>query len=316
MSTKTNNFKIGLFTFVGIGLFITGLLVFGAWSNFKKTGLFETYVERDVSGLSVGSAVELRGVRVGKVTSIGFSWNEYAYSTPNYVVVVFEVDENASGLSPGKARDERLQAAVDHGLRVRPKALGVTGTSILSLEDLNPAEYPPIKVPWTPRHAYVPSAPGLVDDLLISMRETMHKLDHVDVVALNQMAETDLKSVGRLLDRVERMDLEGLSTNAVALVTEIRSSNTKLKSLLEDSDNTLRKMQLEKLSHDADRMISTLEPGLAKIDFDALNQTVANAQRTLRDADSVLFELKQYPAGFLFGRPPQALKDVQPSAKR
>jgi len=50
-----------------------------------------------VSGLSVGSAVELRGVRVGKVTSIGFSWNDYQDASPGYVVVVFEI-WNAPGL--------------------------------------------------------------------------------------------------------------------------------------------------------------------------------------------------------------------------
>ena len=225
MSTKINHFKIGLFTFVAVGLFVIGLLVFGAWSNFKKTSLFETYVGGDVSGLSVGSAVELRGVRVGNVTRIGFSWNEYENSTPGFVVVVFEIDDNATGLPPGIARDERLQGAVERGLRARPKVQGVTGTSILSLEYLNPVEFPPLKVAWTPRHPYIPSAPGLLGDLLVTMRETMHKLDGVDVVALNQIAETDLKTVGRLLNRVERMDLESLSTNANALLAEIRVSN-------------------------------------------------------------------------------------------
>ncbi len=70
MSAKINNFKIGLFAFFGVALVVTGLLVFGVWSNLKKSSLFETYVTTDVSGLSVGSAVELRGVRVGKVTAL------------------------------------------------------------------------------------------------------------------------------------------------------------------------------------------------------------------------------------------------------
>jgi len=96
MSTRINNFKIGLFTFIGVGLVVTGLLVFGVWSNLKKSSLFETYVTTDVSGLSVGSAVELRGVRVGKVTSIGFSWNVYQDASPGYVVVVFEMNDDVS----------------------------------------------------------------------------------------------------------------------------------------------------------------------------------------------------------------------------
>src|SRR5271166_6879436 len=187
MSTKINNFKIGLFTFIGVGLVVTGLLVFGVWSNLKKSSLFETYVTTDVSGLSVGSAVELRGVHVGKVTRIGFTWNEYPDASPGYVVVVFEVNDDVSILPPGKEGHERFQKAIEHGLRACPTALGVTGTCILSLELLNPAENPPLQVAWTPRHTYIPSAPGLLGDLLVSMRGMLHKMDRLDVTALNDL---------------------------------------------------------------------------------------------------------------------------------
>ncbi len=323
MSAKINNFKIGLFTFIGTGLVVTGLLVFGVWSNLKKSSTFETYVTTDVSGLSVGSAVELRGVRVGKVTSIGFSWNEYQDASPGYVVVVFEMNDDVSILPSGQERSKRLQAAIDHGLRARPKAQGVTGTCIVSLEFLNPAENPPLQVPWTPRHTYIPSAPGLLGDLLDSMREALHKLDRVDVAALNELAVTDLKSVGRILGHIERIDLESLGTNATALLTEARSSNAKLQSFLDHTDDTIAKMKLEKLAHDADGLIGqlqdtvgSLQPGLANLHFDALNQTLDNASRTLHEADGVLFELKQYPSGFILGKPPVPVKNVQPPAKQ
>jgi paraquat-inducible protein B len=323
MSAKINNFKIGLFTFIGVGLVVTGLLVFGVWSNLKKSSLFETYVTTDVSGLSVGSAVELRGVRVGKVTSIGFSWNDYQDASPGYVVVVFEMNDDVSILLPGKERNERLQKAIEHGLRACPKAMGVTGTCIMSLEYLNPAENPPLQVPWTPRHTYIPSAPGLIGDLLVSMREGLHKLDGVDVAALDHLAEDDLKSVGHLLARVERIDLEGLGTNANALLTELRGSNAKLQSFLDHTDDTIAKMKLDKLARDADGLVAqlqetvgSLQPGLANLDFDAFNQTLDKASRTLNEADDVLFELKQYPSGFILGKPPVPIKNVQPPAKQ
>jgi paraquat-inducible protein B len=323
MSAKINNFKIGLFAFFGVALVVTGLLVFGVWSNLKKSSLFETYVTTDVSGLSVGSAVELRGVRVGKVTSIGFTWNEYQDASPGYVVVVFEMNDDVSILPPGKDRNERLQKAIEHGLRACPKAQGVTGTCILSLEFLNPAENPPLQVGWTPRHTYIPSAPGLLGDLLVSMREALHKLDQVDVAALDRLAEVDLKSVSHLLGRVERIDLESLGTNANALLTELRGSNAKLQSFLDHTGDTIAKMELEKLAHDADGLVGqlqetvgSLQPGLANLDFDALNQTLDNASRTLHEADDVLFEMKQYPSGFILGKPPLPIKNVQPPAKQ
>jgi paraquat-inducible protein B len=328
MSTKANNFKLGLFTLVGLGLMVTGILAFGTWSALEKKRLFETYVPGDVSGLSVGSAVEMRGVRVGKVTHIGFSWNEYQDTQPGYVVVVFEMKDDAFAAPPGQAGQDQLQKAVDHGLRARLKAQGVTGTCIISLEYLDPLETPPVKAPWTPRNTYIPSAPGLFGDLLVSMQKALHRLERLDVTALNQMAETDLKSVGRVLDKVERVDLDSLSTNASGLLVEIRRSNTKLENLLDDADATVKKLQLEKLTGDADALISQaqetitqLKPGLTNIDFnslnldlDSLNQTLAKARQAIQNMDDVLDELKQYPSGFIFGAPPPRLKEVQPAS--
>jgi ABC-type transporter Mla subunit MlaD len=322
MSAKINNFKIGLFTLIGVALLVTGLLVFGAWSNFMKTSLFETYVDGDVSGLSVGSAVELRGVRVGKVTRIGFSWNEYQDSTPGYVVVVFEVNDNVGTVPPGQARNEQVQAAVNRGLRARPKMQGVTGTSIVSLEFLDPAQNPPLKLPWTPRHTYIPAAPGQLREMLASVEKFLRNVECLDFGALNQLLQRDLKSAGQVLDRVGQVDFGGLSTNANSLVTELRSSNTDLKTFLGDTRETLRRMKLDKLTQDVDGLVGQLretvgkvEPGLANFDFEALNQTLANARRAMGDMDDVLLELKQYPSGFIFGKPPPAFKAVQTPAK-
>jgi ABC-type transporter Mla subunit MlaD len=322
MSVRSNNFKLGLFTLVGLGLLITGILAFGTWRAVEKNTLFETYVPGDVSGLSVGSAVELRGVHVGNVTRVSFSWNEYQAGQPGWIVVVFEVNDDIFAGPPGEGWDAQLQSAIDHGLRARLKSQGVTGTCIVSLEYMDPAENPPIKAPWTPRHAYIPSAPGLLGDLLVSLQTVLHRVERLDLNALNHLAETDLKSVGRVLDRVERVDLDGLSTNATALLQEIRSSNAKLAGFIADTDETVKRLQLEKLTRDADVLVgqlqdtvSRLEPGLTGVDFDSLNQTLDRARQAIQSMDDVLDELKQYPSGFIFGRPPPRLKEVQPASK-
>jgi ABC-type transporter Mla subunit MlaD len=327
MSAKTNNFKLGLFTLVGIGLLVTGVLAFGTWSAFEKKSLFETYVPGDVSGLSVGSAVEFRGVKVGKVTHIGFSWNEYHDTQPGCVVVVFEMKDDAFVTPLGSAWREQLQAGVDRGLRARLKAQGVTGTCIISLEYLDPAENPVMKYSWTPRQTFIPSAPGLFGDLLVSLQKALHRLNNLDITALDQMAQTDLKSAGRVLDRVERVDFENLSTNVTALLQDARRTSAKVDNFIDDTDGTVKKLQLEKLAKDADALIgqlndtvSKLEPGLTNVDFNSLNQTLvslnqtmAKARQTIQTINDVLQELKQYPSGFIFGQPPPRLKGVQPA---
>jgi ABC-type transporter Mla subunit MlaD len=286
MSTTTNDFKLGLFTLCGLAILIAGILAFGARRYFEPTSTYETYIAGDVTGLAVGSAVELRGVNVGKVKRIGFSWNEYQKSTPTYIVVEFEMRDDVIPLPPGAARSEMVQSAIKSGLRARLKSQGITGTSILSLEDLSPTNNPPAQVHWTPRHTYIPAAPGQFSELLASIDKSLHNLERLDFAAINQLVQSDLKSAGQILDKVNQLDLGALSTNANALLIE---------------------------SHDT---IAQLRPGLASIDFDALNQTVVNAQHTMRDMDDVLTEIKSYPSGFLFGSPPSPVKEVQPPAKK
>jgi len=121
MSVKTNNFKLGLFVLAGIALSILAILAFGARTHFQKRTNMETYIDDEVQGLSVGSPVELRGVPVGKVTRINFTWNAYPETNSNYVLVEFEVRDDVSPLPPGEARHEMLQNEIKKGLRARVK---------------------------------------------------------------------------------------------------------------------------------------------------------------------------------------------------
>ena len=287
-----NNFKIGLFTLGGIFLLLLGVFLFGARSFFEPTSRFETYIAGDVTGLSVGSAVELRGVNVGKVDKILFSWSKYKETHPNFVVVEFEVRNESAPLPTGPAREEMINSAIKGGLRARLKAQGITGASILSLEDLDPEKNPPVQVPWTPKYTYVPAAPSQLGELL----------DQIE----------------KFLGKVDQVDFAGISTNAASLITDLRDSNVKLKTFLQDTDDSVKKMQLEKLAKNMDGLVARLgktvdqlQPGLSNIDFDALNQTLETAHRTVHDMDDVLLDLKQYPSGFLWGSPPPHVKMPQ-----
>ena len=87
MSEKANQLRIGIFVVLGVAILLAALFLFGIRSAFQPTYTLETYVPTDVEGLSVGSVVKLRGVAVGKVTEIGFSWNMYEVVQPAVVVV-------------------------------------------------------------------------------------------------------------------------------------------------------------------------------------------------------------------------------------
>ena len=125
MSAKTNYFKIGLFVLIGGVVFVLALIAFGLRGYFEENTLYETYIDTDVEGLSIGSPVNFRGVNVGKVTWIGFPWARYPKADQTWVVVEFELRDNINPRRPDIPRSQVLREEVNRGLRARVKSQGI-----------------------------------------------------------------------------------------------------------------------------------------------------------------------------------------------
>jgi ABC-type transporter Mla subunit MlaD len=311
MSAKPNTFKIGLFTLVAIALFVAGLLAFGAKGYFTKKTMFETAIEGEVSGLSEGSRVELRGVPIGKVTQITFAWNVYPESKSRLIVVDFEVDGSLFRLPPGADTDTLLKQATDNGLRTMVKLQGVTGTSILWLETVNPASFPPPAIDYKPRHYYIPSAPGQFTRLLESIEKSLSNIERLDMASIGIGVTNTLDATTRLVNKLDRLDLGAISTNANELLVEVRDLSTNLQ-------QTVNSMKLEAVSHNADELLTGLRDSNARLQvvldhlgMVPMQQTVGDLQEAIKNLNQVLLQLKQYPSGFIFGEPPPPAKGVK-----
>jgi ABC-type transporter Mla subunit MlaD len=311
MSAKPNTFKIGLFTLVAIALFVAGLLAFGAKGYFTKKTQFETAIAGEVSGLSVGSRVEFRGVPIGKVTRITFAWNIYPESKTRLIIVDFEVDGSLFRLPPGTDMNTVLKKATDNGLRAMVRLEGVTGTSILWLETVNPASFPPPELDYTPRYYYIPSAPSQITRLLESIERSLNNLQRLDLANIGIGLTNTLDAASRLVDKLNQIDLGAISTNANALLLEVRDLSTNLQ-------QTVNGMKLEAVSHNADALLTGLQDSNAKLQLVLdhlgmvpMQQTVGDLRETIQNLNQVLSQLKQYPSGFIFGEPPPPAKGVK-----
>src|ERR1700720_3898197 len=143
MSAKANQFRIGIFVAAGVAILAVALFLFGIRSAFQPTYRFETYVTGDVEGLSKGSAVKLRGVAVGKVKEIGFSWRLYGDAPPRWVAVRIDIEERISPIPPSGDIEGEVRRLVDRGFRAIVQSEGITGSSIVALKNLDPKTYPP-----------------------------------------------------------------------------------------------------------------------------------------------------------------------------
>ena len=293
MEAKANDLKLVVFVMASFAVLCAGLFGFGAVSYFQKTTLVETYFIEKVDGLSEGSPAMLRGVKVGKVRRIDFSWNVYDQAEPRYVLVEFEVRNSVSPRSSGRAIVERVETEVRNGLRARVNPQGFTGSSLLSLEYVDPAEYPPLSFHWQPRHIYIPSALSQFGEVLTSLQKSLHNVAQVDIRKLAAGVERDLDSAQTLMDRLEydlcsaeklmghldEVNYHELATNADSLVTQSRGD--------------LKEMHLAKLSTDADDLLTIVQTTMrrldlvvANLDAGSLNDALANVRLATKDLAS------------------------------
>jgi ABC-type transporter Mla subunit MlaD len=310
MSAKANQYKIGIFVAIGIAILVAALFLFGIRGKFEPTYGFETYVTTDVDGLSKGSAVKLRGVVVGKVTEIGFSWKFYGNVNPRCVVVRFKINERVSPV-PSEDVEAEVHRLVDSGFRAIIQSEGITGSSIVALRTLDPKQYPPLVVPWTPEYYYIPSAPSQFGQILASLERTLSNLATLDLAKVGTSADRVLNSADVTIRKIGELDVPAISRNVNRVATDASAAVREYQGLAADARQTLQALKLERVGADTDRLVNNLDSQLrvliAKlnaVDVPALNDTLAGTREAARNLNDALEALKAHPSGFLFGAAP------------
>ncbi len=270
----------------------------------------------------MGSVVKLRGVTVGKVTEIGFSWNMYEVVQPAVVVVRFQVKQHISPEMFRKDFDEALKTVVSRGLRAVIQGQGITGTSIVALQDLDPKQYPPLTFPWKPEHPYIPSAPSQFGQILAAVNRTFSNLEKLDVERLVESLDTTLKSASKAFDRISDLDVKGLSSGASGVLADASSAIREVESLVGDARTTLQSMKLGGVGENANQLIDAVDARLgvlldrlSAIDVRSLNDTLAGTREAAQSLNEVLDELKRYPSGFLLGGAPPPASGLEKEKK-
>src|SRR5215470_2634988 len=126
MSQRANYFKLGLFVIGAIAAGVIVLTIIGTGRFLQKRITIETYFNESVQGLDIGSKMKYRGVEVGQVTRISFTYVKYEQDKPmadrkRYVLVEAQIQPRLVG---GRAAGDLTSAEttameVEKGLRIR-----------------------------------------------------------------------------------------------------------------------------------------------------------------------------------------------------
>jgi uncharacterized protein (UPF0147 family) len=298
MSAKPHYFRIGMFVILATLLIVVAVVIFGAGLLAQNKRYFESYFDESITGLSVGSLVEFRGVRIGQVEKIGFVGSAYELGRDNgriseyepYVRVVCSVTR---GNLPELVEDETnevLEQMIRRGLRVRVTSNILTGEAYLEVNYVDPNRFDVMKIAWKPKYMYIPSAPSELTTIKDSIDKILYRLQEIDVGRLVATLEQVLESIDQA---VADANLADLSREIKALLAEARQAvaaldtkamNEKTQELLVSLNRAVVDANVPGLSEEARGLLQEARQKLAVLEAERISRATQHLLASLDQA--------------------------------
>jgi len=296
---------------VAVAALVALVIVLGTGSLLRKDLVAETYFNESVQGLDIGSKMKYRGVTIGEVTRISFTYTKYELDRPmsqrkRYVLVEAQLEPRLVGgrVANDIASPASVKIEVERGLRVHLAPQGITGTNYLELDYVDTLPAPVVPIDWEPENIYIPSTPSTVSTFVSAASEILDRLHRLDIEStvanLNKLLVTatsrveGIDSAGiskgvtdvaqrtdRTLAKIEKT-LDGiaakkLSDEAVGLIAELRQTNGELKTFLANPS-------FRKLPDDTSAALASVRQ---LVGDPRLPQSIAHLERTLARLDRI-----------------------------
>jgi ABC-type transporter Mla subunit MlaD len=323
MSGKHNFFKIGLFTLLAMFLFLAGIMAFGLSSSLAPKLECVTLFNRSVRGLSVGSAVNFRGFKVGQISGISLSAATDKNSEPS-VRVSFYI-EPASLIGKDSSEEEArdyIFGQIEQGLKVYLSFQGVTGLGFLDLdydagakENSSQANFNTLRERSLELgEVQIPNGPGSIMEISESATQIVKSLSGVDFSGISR----DIKSlVGTFEKAVADLQTDKISADMTQTLNEMRGMAEDISALAASLDTSIGQNSLGKVGTEMEAAIKQLRQTIRRTEL-LLNSSQNNLPATM-DNLRVMSEnmrelselLKRYPSQLFFGQPPQEIRPGQ-----
>lgn len=239
MANQANYAKVGFAVVAGTAVIVMMLAYLGGALGKHDVIYAETYSDTPVSGLAVGSDVNLRGVKVGEVSEISFVGSEYDDAKGDdipkiYILMAFTTRKMR--MSSDEDPEDHLRELVKRGLHATVTASGITGISKIELNfPREGAEIETRAISWRPRHVSIPPAPSMLESFADAAAKVMNQLNRMDFAAawsnLASVAESAANVAANADDLVEngKSGIESIVRNMEEATTRVRELATDLR---------------------------------------------------------------------------------------
>jgi paraquat-inducible protein B len=334
MDAKPHYFRIGLFVLTAVVLIVVAVVLFGAGLFAQEKTHVESYFTESITGLSVGSPVEFRGVKIGQVEQIGFVGSAYKPDQntqgharyTSYVRVVSGLLRSKFPEPDFRGIEAALKRMVDRGLRVRVSSNILTQQAYLEVDFLDPNRFPLEKLPWQPKYSVIPSAPGEFTTMKDSIDKILTQLQEIDAKGLagslekvftslnTAITEADLAQLSketRGLLQVSRQKVEALemakinasaqqffaSLNRAVDEANVPQLSQQIRGILTQTDQKLSAVDTKRINADLERLLASLDRAVADANVPAVSQQTQKLMAELRTTNKYVQQLLASPEG-------------------
>ena len=211
MAKEANKTLIGVFVVGAIALAVVGITIFGSGKFFQDNPTYVMYFDGSINGLTVGSPVEFRGVKIGQVTEIKASFSP---KTLDFVIPVYVQIDNDSFDLVGEGRIlphfdkyEFYKPLIAKGLKAQLKVKSfITGQLFISVDF-----YPTLPTKYTKldtRYPEVPTIPSDMQQLMATIQKIpfnviadrlARAMEGIEKVANSPEIDKGLKNINKII---------------------------------------------------------------------------------------------------------------------
>lgn len=192
---------------------------------------FVLHFPETLRGLTVGAPVDFRGIVVGEVVSINVEYQQQGQWFHFPVEIAIYPERMRTHLGEGKLAEtergggnELLDAMVSRGFRAQLRNGNLLTGQLYVALDFFP-DVPPFKINWSKKPLQLPTVPGSIEELQMSLAKLLRKIDKVPFEQIGANVSTTLATMDHALNSMDkllqRLDAE-TAPEAKATLEELR----------------------------------------------------------------------------------------------
>ncbi|MEZ5990267.1 MAG: MlaD family protein [Planctomycetota bacterium] len=330
MGRQKSHARLGLFVVVALALLVLVVVLYGLRGRKGESIELVTYFDEPVTGLEVGSAILLRGVKVGRVDSISIA------TTAHLVEVGLEIDNDVLirlgssevGL-PQKVKQGLYTISPDLRVQIQRSFLSGRAWILIDVRPNAPIPFVPDFDPPRPMINSMPSTtqnlyesieifaakiPELLDRANVILERIDVSLRDSDLQRVSEEAKAFLRTATDSIERVTtRLDdllaprgpVEDLLVDAR---TDLGAMRERLDSTLGKAEQTIEDAEIRKVSRELQALLNEMrQVGQGS---DLLVTDLRNVLPALRDSlqqiAALARRLERQPESLIYGRKPRS----------